>query len=45
MVRFFTIAGAATCLLLGLLFPWSKTPIIIGLCYGLAALGVNAKRV
>lgn len=41
MVRFFTIAGAVLCLMLGLLAPWSKTPIIIGLCYGLAALGVS----
>jgi Branched-chain amino acid transport system / permease component len=35
------LIGAAICLLLGLLFPWMKVPIIVGLCYGLAALGVT----
>jgi branched-chain amino acid transport system permease protein len=35
-----SIAGAAACLVLGLAFAWMKVPIIIGLCYGLAALGV-----
>lgn len=35
------LAGAAICLLLGLFLPWMKVPIIIGLCYGLAALGVT----
>jgi ABC-type branched-subunit amino acid transport system permease subunit len=33
--------GAALCLIFGLLFPWMKVPIIVGLCYGLAALGVT----
>ena len=28
-------------LALGLAYPWSKTPIIVGLCYALAALGVS----
>src|SRR5262249_15957129 len=28
------------CLVFGLAFAWMKVPIIIGLCYGLAALGV-----
>ena len=33
--------GAAICLpVFGLIFPWMKVPIIVGLCYGLAALGV-----
>jgi ABC-type branched-subunit amino acid transport system permease subunit len=34
-------AGAAIFLILGLLFPWMKVSIIVGLCYGLAALGVT----
>lgn len=33
------IAGLA--LLLGLLFPWLKTPLVIALSYGFAALGVS----
>ena len=33
------IAGLA--LALGLLFPWLKTPLIIALSYGFAALGVS----
>jgi ABC-type branched-subunit amino acid transport system permease subunit len=33
------IAGLS--LVLGLLFPWLKTPLIIGLSYGFAALGVG----
>jgi ABC-type branched-subunit amino acid transport system permease subunit len=36
-----SVFGAAICLVLGLVFPWMKVPIIIGLCYGLAALGVT----
>ena len=40
LVRTLTVAGAGACLVLGLLFPWMKTPVVIGLCYGLAALGV-----
>jgi len=35
-----SVIGAAICLVLGLIFPWMKVPIIVGLCYGLAALGV-----
>jgi ABC-type branched-subunit amino acid transport system permease subunit len=40
LVRTLTVVGASACLVLGLLFPWMKTPVVIGLCYGLAALGV-----
>ena len=36
-----SLVGAAICLVLGLIFPWMKVPIIVGLCYGLAALGVT----
>lgn len=35
-----SLIGAAVCLVLGLVFPWMKVPIIVGLSYGLAALGV-----
>ena len=35
-----SVIGAAICLVFGLIFPWMKVPIIVGLCYGLAALGV-----
>jgi ABC-type branched-subunit amino acid transport system permease subunit len=35
-----SVIGAVICLILGLVFPWIKVPIIVGLCYGLAALGV-----
>lgn len=35
-----SVALAVVVMLLGLLFPWSKTIGILGLCYGLAALGV-----
>lgn len=38
--RILTIAAAGACLALGLLFPWLKTTAIVGICYGLAALGV-----
>jgi ABC-type branched-subunit amino acid transport system permease subunit len=38
--RMLTIAAAVACLVLGLLFPWIKTTAIVGICYGLAALGV-----
>jgi ABC-type branched-subunit amino acid transport system permease subunit len=31
---------ACVVLALGLMFPWSKTIVILGLCYGLASLGV-----
>jgi ABC-type branched-subunit amino acid transport system permease subunit len=41
MVRTIAIGGVAACLVLGLLFPWIKTPVIVGLCYALAALGVG----
>ena len=39
LVRILALGGAAACLILGLFFPWMKIPIIVGLCYGLAALG------
>jgi ABC-type branched-subunit amino acid transport system permease subunit len=41
-LRLWTVAGSLLCLVLGLAFPWSKTPLIVGLCYGIAALGVSA---
>lgn len=34
------VGGATLCLVLGLMFPWTKVLIISGLCNGLAALGV-----
>lgn len=40
MIRAIAWLGAALCLGLGFLFPWSKTPLIMGLCYGIASLGV-----
>ncbi|MEN9688380.1 MAG: hypothetical protein RI998_377 [Pseudomonadota bacterium] len=40
MIRWMAWLGFALCLVLGLLFPWSKTPLIMGLCYGMASLGV-----
>lgn len=40
MIRSIAWLGALLCLGLGLLFPWSKTPLIMGLCYGIASLGV-----
>jgi ABC-type branched-subunit amino acid transport system permease subunit len=40
LVGILSAIGAAICLILGGLFPWMKVPIIVGLCYGLAALGV-----
>jgi len=40
LVRTLTVVGALACIGLGLAFPWMKTPIVVGLCYGLAALGV-----
>ena len=39
-VRALTIGGAVLTLVAGLAFPWLKTPAIVALCYGLAALGV-----
>ena len=41
LVRTLALGGAAVALILGLSFPWMKVPIIIGFCYGLAALGVT----
>jgi ABC-type branched-subunit amino acid transport system permease subunit len=41
MVRVIAIVGAIALLLCGLAFPWVKTPVIVALCYGLAALGVG----
>jgi ABC-type branched-subunit amino acid transport system permease subunit len=40
LVQVLSIGGGVGALILGLLFPWMKVPIIIGFCYGLAALGV-----
>ncbi len=40
LVPVLAVGGAAAALVLGLFFPWMKAPIILGLCYGLAALGV-----
>ena len=41
MINLIGFIGAVLCLLLGWQFPWSKTPLIMGLCYGLASLGVS----
>ena len=41
MINIIGFIGAGLCLLLGWQFPWSKTPLIMGLCYGLASLGVS----
>ena len=41
MINLIGFTGAVLCLLLGWQFPWSKTPLIMGLCYGLASLGVS----
>lgn len=41
MIKSIAWLGVALCLGLGLVFPWSKTPLIMGLCYGLASLGVS----
>ena len=41
MLNVIGLVGALLCLLLGWQFPWSKTPLIMGLCYGLASLGVS----
>jgi ABC-type branched-subunit amino acid transport system permease subunit len=35
------LVGAALLLALGLAFPWLRTPAIVSLCFGLAALGVG----
>jgi ABC-type branched-subunit amino acid transport system permease subunit len=41
LIRFAPWAIAACALVAGLLFPWLKTPLVIGLSYGFAALGVS----
>jgi len=41
MLHLIGLIGALLCLVLGWQFPWSKTPLIMGLCYGLASLGVS----
>lgn len=40
-IRSLLIIGVLLCLTLGLFFPWSKTPIIVTLSFGIAALGVS----
>ncbi len=39
-MRIAILIGAGACLALGIAFPWLKTPAIVALTYGLAALGV-----
>lgn len=41
MVKYSPWVIAALALVLGQIFPWLKTPLIIGLSYGFAALGVS----
>ena len=41
LISSLSLGGATACLLFGVVFPWMKVPIVIGLCYGLAALGVS----
>lgn len=41
LVRLAPWCIAAVSLAVGLLFPWLKTPLVIGLSYGFAALGVS----
>lgn len=41
MLRVLVVAGTLAVLVAGLVFPWIKTPAIVGLCYALAALGVG----
>jgi ABC-type branched-subunit amino acid transport system permease subunit len=41
LLRLLILAASLGLLALGLVYPWSKTPIIVGLCYALAALGVS----
>lgn len=36
----FSVISVLLVFALGLVFPWTKTMLIIGLCYGLSALGV-----
>ena len=40
MIRALAWLGFIACFSLGLLFPWSKTPLIMALCYGMASMGV-----
>jgi ABC-type branched-subunit amino acid transport system permease subunit len=40
MIRALAWLGFLLCLSVGLLFPWSKTPLIMALCYGMASMGV-----
>jgi ABC-type branched-subunit amino acid transport system permease subunit len=40
LVPAITLVAVAASLAASFLFPWTKTPLTIGLCYGLAALGV-----
>ena len=40
MIRALAWLGFAICFALGWLFPWSKTPLIMALCYGMASMGV-----
>jgi ABC-type branched-subunit amino acid transport system permease subunit len=40
MIRGLAWLGFLICFVLGLLFPWSKTPLIMAICYGMASLGV-----
>ncbi len=41
LIRLAPWAIAVLTLVVGLLFPWLKTPLVIGLSYGFAALGVS----
>ncbi len=41
MMNVLSLVGAALLLAVGLVFPWTKTPLIVALCFGLAALGVG----
>ncbi len=41
LIRLAPYAIAALALLIGLLFPWLKTPLVTGISYGFAALGVS----
>ena len=40
VIRAMAWSGFLLCLGLGLFFPWSKTPLIMALCYGIASMGV-----
>ncbi len=41
LMRLLSVAGAAGVLAVGLLFPWTRTPAIVALSFGMAALGVG----